>query len=112
MAVLSRQAILDARPPTETVAVPEWGGDVIVRALSVNDANKFGDIQKETAMGALIVASVVDEAGQPVFTEADIPALQEKSFAALKRVQDAVLRVSGMDQASPKDSGNSSSATA
>ena len=42
MAILGKKAILAAQDiPTEPVAVPEWGGEVLVRGLSGADRDAF-----------------------------------------------------------------------
>ena len=116
---LTRDAILAAEDiTTEEVAVPEWGGTVLVRGMTGNERNAYEDaITKETPVGnraqkragqttrevirdhiraRLVQWCVVDEKGAHVFTDADVAALNAKSAAALERVVDVATRLSGM----------------
>jgi hypothetical protein len=110
----SRRAILDlADLPTETVLVPEWGGAVRVRGLTGKERDdyeggimvsrrnpKTGDLTQEMNLAnvraRLVVRSVVDEAGQRVFTDEDAEALGGKSAHAVSRIFDVAQRLSGM----------------
>ena len=108
MAVLGRDAILAAQDiQQEVLPVPEWGGDVIVRALSgtQRDAFEAGVVEqrgKDTKMNLvnirarLVALSVVGEDGKPLFSEKDIPALGKKSARALQRVWDKARELSGL----------------
>lgn len=109
---LSRQQILDAEPtlPSEVVAVPEWGGDVKVVGMSGAERDAFEDgRQKKDSSGkpkanltniraALVAASLRDEAGKLLFTQADVMALGIKSAKALDRVASVAMRLNGMTQ--------------
>ena len=111
--LLTREQILQADDlKTEDVQVPEWGGAVRVRALSGDqrdayeaailidrDDGKGGttvDVRRERLRATLASMSIVDEAGQPMFTEQDIAALGKKSARALARVVEAAQRLSGL----------------
>lgn len=106
--VLSRQAILEADDlPTETVAVPEWGGDVQIRVMSGLDRIKYETAittNKEDVIVALLAVTLCDEGGKLLFETADIAALASKSSKALARVFDRAiafnkLRPADTDQA-------------
>lgn len=105
---LNRDQILEANDlNTETVAVPEWGGDVIVSAMT-GEARDAWEQSLVTAEGGkartnlanirarLVVATVVDEAGNRVFSDADITFLGRKSGAALERVCKAAQRLNAL----------------
>jgi len=108
MAVLGRDAILAAQDiQQEVLPVPEWGGDVIVRALSgtQRDAFEAGVVEqrgKDTKMNLvnirarLVALSVVGEDGKPLFSARDIPALGKKSARALQRGWDKARELSGL----------------
>lgn len=101
MALLSRDAILDAKDlSTRDVEVPEWGGTVRIKMLTAEERDKFeastvtikGGTQKmnvENLRARLIVLCVVNEAGERMFTNADVRMLGKKSSAALQRVFNA-----------------------
>lgn len=92
MAILTREAILqkdDLR--REVVKVPEWGGEVIIASMSgaARDTWEQSLIADKVSMdnirARLVVATAIDEAGNPLFTAADIAALGKKSSSALDR---------------------------
>lgn len=108
MAFLTRDQILGATDiKTETVDVPEWGGEVLVRSLTGKQRDEFEATMMErrgkkmvpnTAnMRAKLVAwSVVSEQGERLFTQADIADLGEHSAAAIHRVYLAAAELSGL----------------
>lgn len=94
---LSRQQILDAPDAGRTqVDVPEWGGYVWVHVMSGSDrdrweteiikSSKDGKDATENTRAKLIVLTVRDENGVPLFTSADVEALGRKHYAVLDRV--------------------------
>lgn len=109
--ILSREAILAASElKTETVAVPEWGGDVLVAEMTgeARDAWEQSLVMREgnrskpnlrNVRARLVAATVVGEDGKRLFTEADIEALGNKSAAALDRVCRAAQMINGMSDA-------------
>jgi hypothetical protein len=113
MSLLNREAILAAQDvKDETIAVPEWGGDVRVRAMTADardafeqDAYKAASEKRQlTSLRARMVARcVIDEHGNLLFTEADIEALGKKSAAALDRIYEAVLRMNALRQSDIED---------
>lgn len=89
----------------EQVHVPEWDATVEVRGLTGTQRAKLmktgfdakGAVDFEKLYPELLVASVFDpETQQPVFTEADRDSLNGKSGAALERVAQAAMRLSGL----------------
>lgn len=105
---LTKAGILAASDiTTETVKVPEWGGDVLVRGLtgSQRDAYEEGCYvgqgkDRRTSFknlrARLVALCVVDEQGARVFDDADAAALGDKSAAALDRIFDVAQRLSGL----------------
>ncbi len=93
--MLTREQILgtDDRP-FEDIEIPEWGGTVRVCTMSgaARDAFEQSVLDEDrkpdlTNMRAKLVARcLVDEAGQPLFSEADVVSLGSKSAAALERI--------------------------
>jgi hypothetical protein len=82
---------------TEEVAVPEWGGTVLVKALNGSERDRFeasiyetvGRVQvakTENIRAKLVALTVVGEDLNALFTAGDIAALGAKSAAALDRV--------------------------
>jgi len=106
--LLTRQEILSIRDiRTETVFVPEWGGTVRIKAMTGKERDawetalfqidgKDVKMNKENLRAKLVALTVVDEAGQRLFTEADVEALGSKSAAALDRIYQASQKLSGL----------------
>lgn len=95
----------------EVIDVPEWGGEICVRNLSSGEVstyhNKLMQQPKDKAPHVtsaklrhanswLIIMGSCDDAGDPIFTEIDIPALERQDNAGASRVADAVQRLSGL----------------
>ena len=93
----------------EDVPVPEWGGTVRVRELTGTERDKFESqfvgkdgtsVRAEGIEGfraRLAVASLVDGDGKVLFrSAAETKRLGEKSAAALQRVCDVAIRLSGI----------------
>lgn len=111
MALLSRAEILQALDlPRERVAVPEWGGDVYVRALNGSERDSLEAWMVEmNGKGAqdlygnmtarLAAMTMVDEQGDNLFEMGDVVVLGRKSANALRRVVEVAQRLSGVTQA-------------
>lgn len=108
MALLTKQQILAAEDiHTEMVAVPEWGGDVLVRGLSGAERDLFEDriivregkkkrVELRDVRAKLAAICMVDEQGARLFSDAEVASLTRKSAAALQRVFEAAQRLSGL----------------
>lgn len=108
MASLTRDQILQAQDiKTESVDVPEWGGNVYVKGMTGAERDAFEGSIVETRgknthvnvrnlRAKLVAQSVCDENGEPLFTPKDVDALGKKSAAALQRVFDVASRLSGI----------------
>jgi hypothetical protein len=106
---LTREAILGARDrEIREVATPEWGGTVLVRALSAGQRDAFelsvtGPDGRERNLAnlraRLCALCIVDETGRPIFSAADVAELAERSAAAVERIFNVARRLSGMNDA-------------
>lgn len=106
--MLTRDQILAVNDrQTETVAVPEWGGDVLVSIMSgaARDAWEAGLVTRkgnkaepnlQNMRARLVAACVVDQDGNRLFSDADADALGSKSSAALDRVCKVAQRLNGL----------------
>lgn len=101
--MLTRDQILAATTlKTEVVEVPEWGGDVLVSAMTgtARDAWEQSIVSKgggiENVRAKLVAATLVDTDGMPLFTAKDIAALGRLSSAALDRVAKVAQRLNGL----------------
>ena len=105
---LTREQILAAiDQKIEAVAVPEWNGTVYVRNLTGKARDRFErsrfklvgkevEVIHENTRASLLAASLCNEQGLLLFTEADIEALGEKNGAVLDRLFDVAQRLSGL----------------
>jgi hypothetical protein len=108
MPILSKAAILAAKDlVTESVHVPEWQGEVLVRTLTAAELDQYqtsmlqqrGKSQVanlENIRSKLVAMTVVDEDGQRLFTDSDVKALSGKSGSAVNRIFEVAQRLSGL----------------
>lgn len=107
MNYLTREQILNADDlKTEVVDVKEWGGSVLVKAMTGKERDSFEasildksnpnkpSVKTENIRAKLVAQTVVDEKGKPIFTVADIEVLGGKSASALSRVYDVSAKLS------------------
>ena len=105
MSLATREAILAARDwRHEDIEVPGWG-TVRIRELSAAEYTEFarefagvttGDVEALKLFGRLVVAAVVDEQGEQLFTAADLEVVQCKSLRTLQYVAEQILRFNGI----------------
>jgi len=89
--------------PTERIDIPEWGGCVIIRGVSVERGFELlqsmqgddGQIDNEKATLVAFVHGVVE----PHFAEADVNWLKQKSLGAVTRVTRRFIALCGFDDA-------------
>lgn len=111
--MLTREQILNPkRGRFETVDVPEWGGKVRLKALSVRDRTiietefvRLGRLAREQSPDyvssmrnmqvQLVALSVVDEAGAHQFTLDDVEQLSQQEPEAIGRLSDAATLLNG-----------------
>lgn len=117
MARLTREAVLAAKDlPTRDIAVPEWGGDVLVRGMTGAERDRFEGqfvsregkevkVSFDNVRATIVALCAVDDAGKRLFSDDDAAALGEKSASALARVFDAVLELSGLKEKDVKELG-------
>lgn len=105
MNFLSKSAILGASDlKHEDVHVPAWGGTVRVRTMNGQERDEFraaiatedGSVPVGRFNAALLVATLVDESGERLFTADDMAALQAKSAASLDRPASVAVRMNGL----------------
>lgn len=105
MPILNKAAILAAEDlKTETVDVPEWGGEVRVRTLTGTERDAFesslvgegGKRQLENLRAKLLSLAIVDENGARIFSDGEAAMLGGKSAAVLDRLFDVAQRLNGI----------------
>jgi len=111
MKYLTRDMILNCEDlKTEEIEVPQWGGTVVIKAMTGQERDAFESSLYETKgtqviskpeniRAKLVSKTVIDpETKQPMFTVADIDVLGKKSAAALDRIFSASQRLSGISK--------------
>lgn len=104
--VITREQILSLDDlGSELVEVPQWGGVVRVRGMTLGEQDRFELTLREDK--ALVRARVLTwcvldaDTGRPLFLEGDAPALAQRSAAVFLRLWEAIARLSGLvDEAS------------
>jgi len=103
---LTRTAILASEDlERRIVKVPEWGGEVTIRALTGKERDAFeeGSLDKNQKVtmhnirARLVAMSAIDaETGERLFTNADATSLGDKSAQALNRCFEVSASLSGI----------------
>ncbi|HWP59529.1 MAG TPA: hypothetical protein VNL14_16675 [Candidatus Acidoferrales bacterium] len=121
---LSRDAFLKAGKALkqEIVEIPELGGKVIVRELTGHERDLYETLIVESkqrndpsileARARIAFMCCIDEHGNQLFEEADFEALRNVSAAALDRIWDVAMDLSGMRPRDKKKSDGPPSANA
>jgi hypothetical protein len=102
---LTKEAILGCKDlKVQKIDIPEWGGEVFVRVMSGSQRDALeAELRKPTPSpmrGRVAAYTICDEAGELLFNEKDIPALEAKSYSALDRVLVAATALNEMTEAS------------
>ena len=104
---INKQQIFASRDLKEKmVDMPEWGGEVKIRALSVREQLQYdeylGTEPKEVEMALhLIIAACVNDDNSKLFDVSDIEMLKEKSSKNLFFLVNEIL---SLNKQQPKDS--------
>ena len=100
--MLTREEILSkTKLKTQAVDVPEWGGSILVSEMngagrdaweqSLTERDSKGRVANPRAK--LVVATVVDESGNRLFSDADIDAIGKLSSRSLTAICDVAQRL-------------------
>ena len=114
MSLLTKQEILAAKPHIKEEEIPEWGGSVFIRPLTIHEQAKLADLgskfeklsvvdRMKNCTLTLIQWAVCDENGKPLFEKEDLLPLMNKAASAFLRLQDAILALSGLTEESRKE---------
>ncbi len=116
---LTREAILGSPDaPRTKVDVPEWGGYVWVHVMSGTERDRWeteiiksakdGKETTENVRARLIIMTVRDDDGAPLFALTDVDALGRKHYMVLDRILNESKRINRLTTASMEDlEGNS-----
>jgi hypothetical protein len=110
MMTLTRDQIFNLNDiQTKEIAVPEWGGSVLVRGLTGKERDQYeaaifqvkgnrATFKPDFVRARLVAMSVVDTQGERVFSDGDVLGLSTKGAAALDRVFTVARRLSGLSE--------------
>jgi hypothetical protein len=115
MAVLSAEQILAADDSGALqVAVPEWGGEVFVRVMSVGERDSYERLwigRKDSGIDNFrteyLARVLCDDKGKLIFTRDQIEKLAAKSGAVMGRLFDLAMRHNRMTEEDVVDQGKS-----
>jgi len=101
---LSREEIIaaigDKKREVERIDVPEWGGTVCIRRLSVADLKATGFLEGINDSGEVpirvLLACIADENGDALFTMDDADILANADFQTVLTVFTEAARVNGL----------------
>lgn len=107
--------------PSENLHVPEWEVDLVIKGMTAGERvtlmqNAY-DVKTEQVNMSKVYPDVVvscsydPETDEPVFTNADKEALMNKSSAAIEKIADVGLRLSGIGKDQQDAAGKDSSST-
>lgn len=105
MAAMTREDILKAggQPKVQQVEVPEWGGTVCIRVMSVGERDQYeNDWVRSKTTGLtnfrtkFLVRCLCDESGRPLFGERDVQALAEKDASVMSRLWDIAMSANAL----------------
>lgn len=100
---LTKEQILAANDRRRIeIEVPEWGGPVLLSVMSGTERESFEREWTNTDEKLLpnyklkmLRRCIVDDAGEPMFTDADFSALGGKNAMVLDRLFDECMRLNG-----------------
>lgn len=114
MQKLSKQDIFSVKLKPEQLEIPEWGGFIYIRPITLEEQGKLADLGakyekannqarlKECTL-SLIEWTVVEEDGSPTFTHQEVAQLCKAQAAAILRIQENVLKISGLTEEARKN---------
>ena len=120
MSVLTKSNIFSLVDlPQKTVKVPEWKGEVIIRAMdgkARDEWDRFTSrrqleamerkdvvIDNDSMKATLLVLSCIDEEGNLLFTKEDMDKLQDKNGQVIDRLADVAGALSGIRSIDAED---------
>lgn len=101
--VVSREQFLSGvKPLTQSFNVPELGGDVLVKPLSMKEhadirsasMNHLGRIDEVTFVSITLVHGLVE----PKLSKEDVAVLQQGQFGVLQRIANKIWAISGVGE--------------
>lgn len=107
--------------PTESIHVPEWDVEILMKGMSAGDRialmqsaydTKTQQVNMAKVYPDVVVACCHDpETGEPIFVDADKDAILAKSSAAVEKIAEVGLRLSGIGKDADDEAGKDFSST-
>ena len=107
--------------PNELITIPEWGVDILVKGMSAGERINLQKVSYDQATGQVMMEKMYPDivvscchdpvSGDPIFTDADKDAILSKSSAAVEKIAEVGLRLSGLGKDSQDEAGKDSSST-
>ncbi|MEH6347787.1 MAG: hypothetical protein V7785_22015 [Bermanella sp.] len=105
--MLNLADIKSVKLATKPIRVEAWGGDVLIQKLSVTKrdelAKHFGSDDPEKMKEAAkrtIIAGVIEESGQPIFSNEHMEMLGDQDGEAIQKLFGDILEFNGMTKKS------------
>jgi len=105
----------------EPLEIPEWGGTIYIRTITggerdgveyaLSEDPKTGNRRQQNFRAYFVSLVACDESGKRLFKNQDIPALAQKSGAAIERIVDAGLKLNNFKAADVEEMTKNSSST-
>lgn len=104
---LGREALAKPILKRQTIDIPEWGGAILIRELTVRERAELGDDADALASGQraqtvvramarLVRMAWIGDDGMPVMTEDDEAALLEQPLSVIEPLTNAIIALSGL----------------
>lgn len=105
---LTRENILGRNLPALSIEVPEWGGIIYIRKLSIAAIKKLKGESANVSAVRWLILCVVDEHGNPLFSDDDTEQLESaSSYETCMQVIKAAMEYNGLSTRSIEEvSGN------
>lgn len=102
MGIMGKDAILGVKDlKRETVAVPEWGGEVIIQEITAYDRDAlFREINEGSTVNIaarVLVRCLVDQNGERLFLDEEAGRLGQRSTAVLNRLFEVAQRLNAIN---------------
>ena len=119
MGQLSKEQIFAVKPKSEEIEVPEWGGYVFIRPVTLAEQARLADLgtkfektpvvdRMKNIRLRLLQWAVSDAEGRPLFEAKDLEELMNKPAGGSLRLQEAILKLSGLTEEARRDLGKNS----
>jgi hypothetical protein len=111
---LTKEQILNRKPILQEVQIPQWGGFVNIRPLTLAEQTRLAELgtkfeKANTAARVksitlqVIKWSVTDADGVALFDDSDLDLLLQSDASAIMSLQDAIIRYSGLTEESRRE---------